>query len=57
MQTSQFPGVGWLLALDEAIDQLAEQDPKVAELVKLRYFAGLTIEQAAESLGHVSQNR
>jgi len=36
-----------LLALDEALDNLAEKEPVVAELVKLRYFAGLTLEQAA----------
>jgi RNA polymerase sigma factor (sigma-70 family) len=40
-----------LLALDEALTKLAGQDPKVAELVKLRYFAGLTIKRAAEILG------
>jgi RNA polymerase sigma factor (sigma-70 family) len=40
-----------LLALDEALTKLAGQDPKVAELVKLRYFAGLTIKGAAEILG------
>ncbi len=40
-----------LLALDEALTRLSGQDPKVAELVKLRYFAGLTIKQAAEILG------
>jgi RNA polymerase sigma factor (TIGR02999 family) len=40
-----------LLALDEALERLAEQDPVKAELVKLRHFAGLTIEQAAEALG------
>ena len=40
-----------LLALDEALDELAMQDPASAELVKLRYFAGLTIPQAAEVLG------
>jgi RNA polymerase sigma factor (TIGR02999 family) len=39
-----------LLALDEALDQLAARDPAKAELVKLRYFAGLTIEQAAAAL-------
>ncbi len=39
-----------LLALDDALTKLAGQDPKVAELVKLRYFAGLTIKQAAEIL-------
>ena len=40
-----------LLALDEALDQLAERWPKKAELVKLRYFAGLTIQEAAKDLG------
>jgi RNA polymerase sigma factor (TIGR02999 family) len=40
-----------LLALDEALSQLAATDPKAAELVKLRYFAGLTVKQAAEVLG------
>ena len=39
-----------LEALDEALDRLAAHDPTKAELVKLRYFAGLTIEQAAEAL-------
>ncbi len=40
-----------LLALDEAIEQLSQIDPARAEVVKLRYFAGLTIEQTAKSLG------
>ena len=40
-----------LLALDEALMQLAVADPRRAELVRLRYFAGLTLEQAAELLG------
>jgi RNA polymerase sigma factor (TIGR02999 family) len=40
-----------LLALDEALSQLAEVDPLAARLVQLRYFAGLTMEQAAEALG------
>ena len=40
-----------LLALDEALTRLAAADPTAAELVKLRYFAGLTIPQAAEALG------
>jgi len=39
-----------LLAIDEALDQLALVDREAAELVKLRYFAGLTTEQAAEVL-------
>jgi RNA polymerase sigma factor (TIGR02999 family) len=40
-----------LLALDEALQRLATMDPKKAKLVELRYFAGLTGEQAAEVLG------
>jgi RNA polymerase sigma factor (TIGR02999 family) len=39
-----------VLAMDEALDQLAAADPPTAELVKLVYFAGLTMEQAAEAL-------
>jgi RNA polymerase sigma factor (TIGR02999 family) len=39
-----------MLALDEALAKLARQDPTKADLVKLRYFAGLTIEQAAKAL-------
>lgn len=40
-----------LLALDEALDKLAAREPLKAELVKLRYFAGMTIEEAADLLG------
>jgi RNA polymerase sigma factor (TIGR02999 family) len=40
-----------LLALDEALQELERQDRRKADLVKLRFFAGLTIEQAAEALG------
>jgi RNA polymerase sigma factor (TIGR02999 family) len=40
-----------LEALDEALDRLAEKDPVKADLVKLRHFAGLTIEEAAQALG------
>ncbi len=40
-----------LLALDEALDLLARKDPGAAQLVKLRYFAGLTMADAAEALG------
>jgi RNA polymerase sigma factor (TIGR02999 family) len=41
---------GELLALHEALDQLAAEEPVAAEVVKLRYFAGLTAEQAASAL-------
>ncbi len=40
-----------LLALSEALDKLAAIEPVKAELVKLRYFAGLTADQAAQALG------
>jgi RNA polymerase sigma factor (TIGR02999 family) len=40
-----------LLAVDEALDRLADVEPQAAELVKLHYFAGLTIEQAARVIG------
>lgn len=40
-----------LLALDEALEQLATRDSRAAALVKLRFFAGLTMPQAADALG------
>jgi RNA polymerase sigma factor (TIGR02999 family) len=40
-----------LIALDEALAKLQTQDPLKAELVKLRYFAGFTIKEAAAALG------
>ena len=40
-----------LPALDEALQKLAQEDPLCAELVKLRFFAGLTLEEAAATLG------
>jgi RNA polymerase sigma factor (TIGR02999 family) len=40
-----------LLAIHEALDHLAAEDPEAAQLVQLRYFAGLSVEQAAETLG------
>jgi RNA polymerase sigma factor (TIGR02999 family) len=40
-----------LVALDEALTRLAEKHPEKAELVKLRYFAGLTVDEAAGALG------
>jgi RNA polymerase sigma factor (TIGR02999 family) len=39
-----------LLALDEALTQLEKTDPRAAAVVKLRFFAGLTMPQAAEAL-------
>ena len=40
-----------LIALDEALSELARREPVKAELVKLRYFAGLSLEEAAGCLG------
>jgi RNA polymerase sigma factor (TIGR02999 family) len=40
-----------LIALDEAMDKLAEQDARKAELVKLRFFGGLSVREAADALG------
>ena len=40
-----------IIALSDALEKLGAKDPRSAELVKLRFFAGLTIQQAAESLG------
>lgn len=40
-----------LLALDEALERLGRHDPVAGQLVKLRYYAGLSLEQAAEALG------
>jgi RNA polymerase sigma factor (TIGR02999 family) len=40
-----------LLALDEALEKLGHHDPIAGKLVKLRYYAGLSLEQAAQALG------
>jgi RNA polymerase sigma factor (TIGR02999 family) len=40
-----------LVALDEALEKLKLEDPAKAQLITLRYFGGMTIEQAAEILG------
>jgi len=40
-----------VVAVHEALELLAEHDPVKAELVKLRYFAGLSVEEAADLLG------
>jgi len=42
-----------LLVLNDALEKLAKEDPACAELVKLRFFAGLTLEEAAATLGVV----
>jgi RNA polymerase sigma factor (TIGR02999 family) len=40
-----------LLLIDEAIARLAQEDPRAAQLVRLRYFAGLSVEEAAKMSG------
>ncbi len=40
-----------LLDLDDALESLAAEDPQAAQFVKLRYFAGLSVEEAAEMVG------
>jgi len=40
-----------LLALDEALENLAEMDPQKARMVELRYFGGLSVEETAEVMG------
>lgn len=40
-----------LLIIDDALSKLAGEEPDAAQLVKLRYFAGLSVEQAAEMIG------
>ena len=42
--------IGDLLAVNEALEKLAEKDPRKAKLVELRFFSGLTTQQAAEVL-------
>ena len=42
---------GELLAVHEALERLEEREPRKAELVKLRYFIGMTGEEVAETLG------
>ena len=51
-------GVAWIeppaddvLALDEAISQLRAEDPRLAEIVMLRYYSGLTVEETAHVVG------
>lgn len=44
-------GAEELLAINDALDQLALQDSQAAELVKLRYFSGLSIDEAATAIG------
>jgi RNA polymerase sigma factor (TIGR02999 family) len=45
------PPTGDLLALDDAIEQLRAEDARLAEIVQLRFYAGLTIEETASVVG------
>ena len=47
---SEDPGVD-MLALNDALDELGKKQPRLVELIHLRYFAGLSIRQAADVLG------
>ncbi len=40
-----------ILAINEALEKLARENPPVAKLVELRYFAGLTLDEAASASG------
>lgn len=40
-----------VLAVNDALDRLAEEDPRLAETVNLRFFAGMSIEETAQALG------
>jgi RNA polymerase sigma factor (TIGR02999 family) len=40
-----------ILAVDEAVSQLGQEDPGAAEIVKLHFFAGLSLEETADALG------
>ena len=40
-----------ILALDEALDRLANEDQRIAAVIKLRYFAGLALDQVADVMG------
>ena len=46
-----------LLDLHEALTEFQQAHPEKAELVKLRYFAGFTADEAAAELGHLPQHR
>lgn len=50
-QLSTVPAAEDLLDLDDALKCLAAEDPQAAQFVKLRYFAGLSVEEAAEMVG------
>ena len=47
--------VGDVLAIDEALERLAAHDPEQVQIVELRYFAGLTVEETARVVGRSSR--
>src|SRR5262245_25346136 len=47
----EFDDAEKLLAIDDILDRLAGESPEAAELVKLRVFAGMTVDEAADALG------
>ena len=47
---ARVPDADTILAVDEAVARLAEQEPETAEVVKLHFFAGLTLEETADAL-------
>ena len=51
IQVVDDPANANLLALDEALTKLAAEDPLKGQLVTLRYFGGLSVEEAADALG------
>ena len=51
IEITQDPEEEQLIALDEALAQLAVEDPGAAQLVNLRFFAGLTLQEAADAMG------
>ena len=51
MHLAQSAPTDEVLAVDEALDQLTAEDPVSANLVKLRYFVGMTMDEAAAALG------
>jgi RNA polymerase sigma factor (TIGR02999 family) len=51
VEAEHTPRADDLLAIDEALTRLAAEDPQAARLIQLRYFAGLSVEDAAEAIG------
>jgi RNA polymerase sigma factor (sigma-70 family) len=49
--SSSGPSPETILAVDEAVTRLGEDDPTAADIVKLHFFAGFTLDETAEALG------